>query len=84
HNAVKYADAQLIKITLQQQTSKLVLTIDDDGKGFVMKTTSTDEKPLRAINGLNNMHTRTRLLNGVLTITSKPKKGTKVRVSVNL
>ena len=84
HNAVKYADAQLIKITLQQQTSKLVLTIDDDGKGFVMKTVPTDEKPLRAINGLNNMHTRTRLLNGVLAITSKPKKGTKVRVSVNL
>ncbi|GAB3795709.1 hypothetical protein GCM10028819_12090 [Spirosoma humi] len=84
HNAVKYADAQLIKITLQQQTSKLVLTIDDDGKGFVMKTVPTDEKNLRAINGLNNMRTRSRLLNGVLTITSKPKKGTKVRVSVDL
>ncbi|AKD58133.1 ATP-binding protein [Spirosoma radiotolerans] len=84
HNAVKYADAQLIKITLQQQTNKLLLTVDDNGKGFVMKPVPTDEKPLPASNGLENMRTRTRLLNGVLTITSKLKKGTKVRVSVDL
>ncbi|GAB3733695.1 ATP-binding protein [Spirosoma lituiforme] len=84
HNAVKYADPHLIKIILQQQVNKLVLTIDDDGKGFVMKTVSTDENSLRVVNGLNNMRTRTRLLDGVLTITSKPKKGTKVRVSVDL
>ena len=60
------------------------LTIEDDGKGFVLKASPTDKNPLPAINGLENMRTRTRLLNGDFTITSKPRKGTRVRVSVNL
>ncbi|GAB2523216.1 ATP-binding protein [Spirosoma aerophilum] len=84
HNAVKYAEAQTIKIILQQNAQKLVLTVEDDGKGFVMKAPLKDEKPLPSIKGLQNMRTRTRLLNGEFTITSKPKKGTKVRVSFNL
>ncbi len=84
HNSLKYAEAQTIKITLQQNTLKLQLTIEDDGKGFVVKALPTDKKPLPVINGLENMRTRTRLLNGDFTITSKPQKGTRVRVSVNL
>ncbi|MCX6213110.1 ATP-binding protein [Spirosoma sp.] len=84
HNAVKYAEAQTIKIILQQSPQKLELAIEDDGKGFVMKTSPKDDKLLPSINGLQNMRTRTRLLNGEFSITSKPKKGTKVRVRVNL
>ncbi|QDK83566.1 histidine kinase [Spirosoma sp. KCTC 42546] len=84
HNAVKYAEAKTIKITLQQDMHKLLLSVEDDGKGFVMKAYTADEKVLPTINGLDNMRTRTRLLNGELTITTKPKRGTKVRVSVNL
>jgi signal transduction histidine kinase len=84
HNAVKYAEAQTIKIILQQSPQKLVLSIEDDGKGFVVKAPFKDEKSLPSMNGLQNMHTRSRLLNGEFRITSKPKKGTKVRVSVNL
>ncbi|MFD2932331.1 ATP-binding protein [Spirosoma flavum] len=84
HNAVKYANAQTLTINLQQNAYKLLLSIEDDGKGFVMNPSPTNEKPLSVVNGLDNMRTRTRLLNGELTITSKLKKGTKVRVSVSL
>ncbi|GAB3036906.1 ATP-binding protein [Spirosoma pulveris] len=85
HNAVKYAEAQTIKFILQQNAQKLVLSIEDDGKGFVMQQPpSKDDTALPLINGLQNMRTRTRLLNGEFSITSKLKKGTKVRVSVNL
>lgn len=84
HNAVKYAEAKTIKITLQQDMHKLLLSVKDDGKGFVMKASPAAENVLPTINGLDNMRTRTRLLNGELTITAKPKKGTNVRVSVNL
>ncbi|HEY0109075.1 MAG TPA: sensor histidine kinase, partial [Fibrella sp.] len=84
HNAVKYADAQTIRITLQQSPHKLQLAIEDDGKGFKITPSADPDQPLPVINGLENMRTRTRLLNGDFTITSKPKKGTKVRVSVNL
>jgi signal transduction histidine kinase len=84
HNAMKYAEAQTISITLQQRAHKLLLTIEDDGKGFVLKAVPTDEKTLPTNNGLENIRTRTRLLNGNFSITTKPKKGTKIRVSVNL
>ncbi|SOD96721.1 ATP-binding protein [Spirosoma fluviale] len=84
HNAVKYAEAQTIKIILQRNTQKLVLAIEDDGKGFAMQPSPKDDNALPVINGLQNMRTRTRLLNGEFSITSKLKKGTKVRVSVNL
>ncbi len=84
HNAVKYADAQTIRITLQQSPHTLQLAIEDDGKGFRLPPPATPAQPPPIINGLENMRTRTRLLNGDFTITSRPKKGTKVRVSVNL
>ncbi|QMW02075.1 ATP-binding protein [Spirosoma foliorum] len=84
HNALKYADAHSIKINLQQSPQKLLLTIDDDGKGFVLNASPTDDKRRSTTNGLENMRTRTRLLNGDFSISSKLKKGTKIRVSVNL
>ena len=84
HNAVKYAGAKTIKITLQQDVRKLTLCVDDDGKGFVVKVPATVGKPFAGSNGLENMRTRTRLLNGEFSITSKSKKGTKVSVSVYL
>lgn len=84
NNAIKYAGAQTIRIQLQLDSEKILLVIEDDGKGFTVKPARKDERPLPAVNGLENMRTRTRLINGELTITSKPRKGTKVKVSVQL
>lgn len=84
NNAIKYASAQMIQIKLEFGRQKLTLGIEDDGKGFKVKSIRKDDSPLPAINGLDNMRTRTRLLKGDLTITSKPRKGTKVMVQLNL
>ena len=84
HNAVKYAGAQAIQITLQQDSRKLLLAVEDNGRGFSVKNLLKDGTPLAIVNGLTNMRTRARLLNGELTITSTPKKGTTVKVSVHL
>ncbi|GAB4015593.1 ATP-binding protein [Spirosoma koreense] len=84
HNAVKYAGAQTIRIALQQDDRKLALVIEDDGKGFTLKTGAKSGEPLPATNGLENMRTRARLLDGELTIRSKLKKGTMVKVTINL
>ena len=84
HNAIKYAGAQTIRIFLQQDSKKIVVAVEDDGKGFSVKASANEEKPLPVINGLDNMRTRARLLNGELTITSKPKKGTTVKASILL
>jgi signal transduction histidine kinase len=81
HNAIKYAEAQLIRIQLQTDRQKITLVVTDDGKGFSVKIPK-DEKQLSINRGLDNMHTRARLLNGELIITSKMRKGTKVLVRV--
>ena len=74
HNAVKYAQAQTIRITLQHTNRRLVLSVEDDGKGFSVKTVHQPDRAMPGINGLENMRTRSRLLNGDLTITSRPQK----------
>ena len=84
HNAIKYAAAQTICINLLQDSHKLVLSVEDDGKGFTLKSDRQKEKPVRIVNGLDNMRTRSKLLNGDFTIRSKSKKGTLVQVSIDL
>ena len=84
NNAVKYAAAQTIRIALAQDDKKLILAVEDNGKGFSSKASPANGKPFPIVNGLDNMRTRSRLLNGELTIISKPRKGTAVTVSVNL
>ncbi|GAB3252203.1 hypothetical protein GCM10027347_11120 [Larkinella harenae] len=80
NNAIKYAEAQTIRIKLELGKAVLELTIEDDGKGFAVKSVLNGERRVPAIKGIENMRTRARLLNGEFTLTSKSKKGTKVRV----
>ncbi|WP_338868396.1 ATP-binding protein [Spirosoma sp. SC4-14] len=82
NNAIKYAQAQTIRISLLQSQDNLALTIEDDGKGFSTKKGTKTDQLLSGTSGIENMRTRARLLNGSLTITSKPKKGTKVLVTI--
>lgn len=84
HNAIKYAAAQTICINLWQDSHKLVLSVEDDGKGFTLKTDRRKEKPVLIVNGLDNMRTRSKLLKGDFVIKSRPKKGTLVQVSIDL
>ncbi|GAB3944692.1 hypothetical protein GCM10028805_12570 [Spirosoma harenae] len=84
HNSIKYANAQTIRIFLQQDIDKLVLSVSDDGKGFSLKADRQKETIALGVNGLENMRTRAQLLNGSLTIQSKLKKGTTIQVDVNL
>ena len=80
NNAVKHAEAKKIRIKWQHHNAQTILTVEDDGKGFLLKTAPKKGRPIQPTNGLNNMHTRTRLLNGELIIASKQKKGTVISV----
>ncbi|GAB3925233.1 ATP-binding protein [Larkinella terrae] len=82
NNAIKHAEAQRIRISWHHSDSKTALLIEDNGKGFSLKSPPQENRPIRATHGLENMRTRARLLNGELTISSKPKKGTKVTVQL--
>jgi signal transduction histidine kinase len=84
NNAVKHAEAQTIWIQLRRDKDSVILTVEDNGKGFVPEEARKEKRHLLTSKGLDNIQTRTRLLNGDLKITSKPAKGTRVSVKLTL
>jgi signal transduction histidine kinase len=83
NNARKHADPQHVWVTLGSSKGELFAEVRDDGRGFdvVEVEGSYDE---RSSLGLLNMRERARLINGLLTIESKPMEGTKVTLSAPL
>jgi two-component system sensor histidine kinase UhpB len=71
NNAIKYAQATVLKISLKQDSQGISLQVIDNGIGF-------DTVQTFAGNGLRNMQRRTEELRAILTLTSSPNKGTKL------
>lgn len=76
-NAVKYAQATKINVQLIKDELDLILTIDDNGKGF-----DSSADGFSGGLGLQTIKTRTGALGGELEIDSKPGKGTFIHVIV--
>jgi|AntRauTorcE11897_2_1112592.scaffolds.fasta_scaffold00559_5 PAS domain S-box-containing protein len=76
-NAVRYSEASTINVQLIKDELDLILTIDDNGKGF--DTESEDFKPGL---GLQTIKTRAGALGGTFEFDSKPNKGTFLNVIV--
>jgi len=83
NNAVKHANADQIKIKLEQNKNRIVLEIADDGKGFLISNLKSEGQFLTR-NGMENIRTRTQLLNGEMEIISKVDSGTRLVVRVDL
>jgi PAS domain S-box-containing protein len=79
HNSVKHGEARQCGVRLWQADGWINLTVDDDGVGF-------DVEVARRGNGfgLISMEERTSLVDGVLSVTSEPTRGTSIRVRVPL
>jgi signal transduction histidine kinase len=75
-NVVKHADAKTVRITFVRQERSVVLTIDDDGRGFTRAQVPGDGF------GLVGMRERTASVNGTLDIESKPGAGTRLMVEI--
>jgi PAS domain S-box-containing protein len=76
-NIRKHADADRVTIKLVGAFPNIILRIEDDGKGFNVKARELaldHEKRM----GLRSMQERVNLLQGRMTIQSRPKKGTKI------
>jgi signal transduction histidine kinase len=71
NNAAKYSEASRVEISLHQQGQFLVMSIQDNGRGF-------DEKTIKARNGLRNLRERAKEINGTLELQSAIGKGTEV------
>lgn len=74
-NVLKHAHASLVVVTLKRVQDEFVLTICDNGCGFVRQKS----RPLNHI-GMRSMQDSVRLLGGRFTISSAPGKGTKIGV----
>lgn len=86
NNARKHAAAETIAVKLRQvDTGVVLLEIIDNGVGFdVQAVTQNYDKRSSSSLGMVNLRERAELVNGVLQIDSKPKKGTKIQVFIPL
>ncbi|MCF2494665.1 ATP-binding protein [Dyadobacter chenhuakuii] len=84
NNAVKHANADKIKIKLEQNKNRIILEIADDGKGFLISNLKSEDGIFLTRNGMENIRTRTQLLNGEMEIVSEVDSGTQLIVRVDL
>jgi signal transduction histidine kinase len=75
NNAVKYADCKNIDYKISLSGNKIILYIEDDGKGFAISESVQG-------NGLKNMQARAKEINAVFSIQSIPGKGTTLELTV--
>ena len=75
NNAVKYAHAQVIKVSIKPAGEDLSIEVTDDGFGFDLKAVGQG-------NGLNNMKKRAREIGGSITIDSQSGGGTCIKLLV--
>ena len=90
-NVIRHADARHVVVRLAMEAKRVVLTIEDDGRGFEAEgctfTVCVDPAAARensARFGVVGMYERARLLGGALTLQSAPGKGTRVEAVVPL
>ena len=80
HNAVKHAEADKLFVQLLDQPTQLLLTVEDDGKGF--DPARIGEKPTGL--GLASIEARATYLRGELQYDSSPGHGTTVTLTIPL
>jgi PAS domain S-box-containing protein len=77
HNVMKHSGVKRIEVQLREDSGEIHLIIRDSGKGFDVEAASQG-KGL----GLTSMRERVRLVNGTISIESKPMDGTTIHVWV--
>jgi signal transduction histidine kinase len=75
NNVLKHAEAKHVSLQIGRRNDKIILMIEDDGKGFDINSHRTGY-------GLQNLAARTKLMQGIMTIDSKPAKGTSVLIEI--
>ena len=73
-NTLRHANAKKVAVSLTEEGDDVILSISDDGKGFVPQEAGNDHL------GIRGMRERVEMLGGRLEIASTVKKGTEIRV----
>jgi signal transduction histidine kinase len=79
NNSLKHARATTVTVQLRQsdQTGDIVLEVEDDGEGM-----EVEQARRQGGMGLTTMTERAESVGGLLSVTSKPGEGTRIRVEV--
>src|SRR5437899_9327259 len=82
-NISKHAGATVVSIQLAHRDESIVLTIEDNGKGFEVQSVQQRKSADRGL-GLISMRERAEYLGGKVNIESAAKKGTSIHVEIPL
>ena len=77
NNAVKHSACDQILVQLTKTTGKILLTVEDDGKGF-----NTQQLQHAEGIGMKNIQQRVNYFKGKMDITSQPGEGTSVNIEL--
>jgi PAS domain S-box-containing protein len=83
NNVKRHSEATRAVVKLEYQPRKIILTITDNGKGFVLPGRLSDLASIGKL-GLTGMEERARLLGGTLRVQSKSGEGTTVTAELPL
>lgn len=81
-NAIKHANASLIKVKIETDSNNIIVMVKDDGIGF--ESEGCIQSPKLGSYGLLGMQERLDILGGQLSVKSKPGKGTEILAIVPL
>lgn len=79
NNVIKHADASSLDISILKDAHEINLTIEDNGKGFLVDKISSFDGM-----GLKNITSRVLYLKGTVDFDSEPGKGTLVAINIPL
>ena len=79
HNVIKHSEAKHVEVHLREECGEIHLVVGDPGKGFNLEA-ALQSRGL----GLISMRERVRLVNGTISIESKPMVGTTIHVRIPL
>ncbi len=79
NNTIKHAAARSIKAMITYKDDEFILSIKDDGKGFVIENMNDKDQSGSGL-GLRNMNNRAKLIGASFAMNSVPGNGTEVRI----
>jgi signal transduction histidine kinase len=78
HNAAKHSHAELIRISLKKDGTRVELTVSDNGHGMALDDPTAADDVKTGL-GLASMRERTKLSGGAFSLESRKGKGTRIR-----
>ncbi|WP_440708966.1 sensor histidine kinase [Herbiconiux sp. YIM B11900] len=81
-NAQRHAEASRIDVTLTQRGDRVVLSVTDDGTGFIADPSASSDAIRTGHVGLASQQLRVHSLGGTMTVDTRPGAGTAVRAAL--